>query len=485
MPRVLLLLAALLFPGTLCAFWPVSWELDGATHFLGPLVSYENDGGAKHFTVRPLLSSYDPPHDYTLLFPLGKGTEEKSYFFPFYSRHKGERDHDFSLFPFFYGETEEGKSYGGVFPFYGKFYNRFKRDEIGFFLWPLYGYSRGDDATRTNVLWPLFSFYSGHQEGFKIGPLYGQRRWGDCVGSSGECRGLERESAFVLWPFFIKDSRGLDTDEPVRSLWAIPFYMQTESPHSSFHAVLWPFFTHSRVKDRTEVNAPWPVFSYISGGKEEGVGVWPLYSRYRKEKDETTHVLWPVYKGADKYRADDTKWTERRILLLNKYTDDNRGKFLNVWPFFEYRSAEENRNFYFPSLLPWRNKDYDRIVRPMITLYEYRRADEKVISNFLYGLYTSEKKGESRKWRFAFLVEVKRSPEGAGFQILSGLFGVDDTHIKVFYIPIRRAPDAAMAAEHDADAATVHDAAAVQGAGADDGDAETVAGIPEETTCRE
>ena len=122
--------------------------------------------------MRPLLSTYDSPRTYRFLFPLGKSTEEKSYFFPVYTRHKGEDGHDVGLFPFFWGESGE-KSYGGVFPVYGKLYNRYRRDEIGFFLWPLYGYSIGDGTTRTNVVWPLFSFYKGHQEGFKIGPLYG------------------------------------------------------------------------------------------------------------------------------------------------------------------------------------------------------------------------------------------------------------------------------------------------------------------------
>lgn len=439
MRRASLFLLALLFPGALFAFWPVDWELDGQRNFLGPLVSYENEAGATHLTVRPLLSSYDSPHDYTFLFPLGKSTGEKAYFVPLYTRHTSEDARDFSLFPFFWGETGEGRSYGGVFPFYGKLYNRFRRDEIGFFLWPLYGYSKGDGTTRTNVLWPFFSFYSGYQEGFKIGPLYGQRRWGN-----------ERESRFVLWPFFIKDTKGLDTDEPVRSVWAIPFYMQTKSPRSSFYAVLWPFFTYSRVGDRTEVKAPWPVFSYTSGGQESGSSMWPVYAHYRSGKDETTYVLWPIYKGADRYPSEGKRWTEKRILLLNKYTDDDRGEFLNVWPFFEYRSAEAEEDFFFPSVLPWRNKDFDRIVRPLLTLYEYRRAGDRTVSNLLYGLYTKEQKGERWKRRFAFLFEIRREPEGMGFEFLSGLFAVDRERVRVFYIPVKRVGSTARAEGQEA-----------------------------------
>ena len=186
-----------------------------------------------HVTLRPLLSSYDSPDNYTFLFPLGKSTEEKSYFVPFYMRHSGVGEHDTTLFPVFWGETGE-RSYGGVFPFYGRLYNRFRRDEIGFFLWPLYSYSNSDGSTRTNVLWPFFSFYSGYQEGFKIGPLYGQRRWGD-----------ERKATFVLWPFFIKDEKVPQYGQPDQQCSGrCPSTCRRSPPGPSFYAVLWPFFTY-------------------------------------------------------------------------------------------------------------------------------------------------------------------------------------------------------------------------------------------------
>jgi hypothetical protein len=428
MRRAVLIALLLLLPGSsLFAFWPISWELDGQKNFLGPLISYEEEGEQSHVTVRPFLSSYDSPDDYTLLFPLGKSTPEKSYFVPFYMRHAGECEHDTALFPFFWGETADGRSYGGVFPFYGKLYDRFRRDEMGFFLWPLYGYSVGDSTTKTDFLWPFFSFYHGHEEGFKLGPLYGQRHWGD-----------ERKSSFVLWPFFIKDEKFMNTDNPTKSVWAIPFYMQTESPKASFHAVLWPFFTWAKVQERREVKAPWPIFSYTSGQKEQGFSIWPVYSHDRTGADEVTYVLWPIYKEWERHPGDDT-WSETRILLLDRYTIDDRGTFFNIWPFFEYRSDQKDeQTFFFPSLLPWRNNDFDRIMRPLLTLYEYRKTGEKTVSNLLYGLYTKEEEGETWKRRLAFLFEVKREKKGMGFQVLSGLFGVDSTRIKLFYIPIKR-----------------------------------------------
>ena len=242
----------------------------------------------------------------------------------------------------------------------------------------------------------------------------------------------------------------LDTDRPSGAIWAMPFYMQTKSPQSSFYAVLWPFFTYTKTNDRKEIKAPWPVFSYSSGKEEDAFGLWPLYSYSRTEKDEVTYVLWPIYKGTDRYPGDGRMWTEKRILLLDKYTVDDRGKYLNVWPLFEYRAAGESRDFFFPSLMPWRNAEFDRIVRPMLTLYEFRKTEDKVISNLLYGFYTKEQKGEAWKRRLAFLFEVKREPEGMGFQFLSGLFAIDHARVKLFYIPIDRGSDALQAATGEA-----------------------------------
>jgi hypothetical protein len=429
MIRVVLTLALFLFvPAWANAFWPVYWELDGQKNVLGPLFSYDEEGGETHVTVRPFLSSYDSPDSYSFVFPLGKSTAEKAYFVPLYSRHTASVEkHDVSLFPFFWGRDSD-RSYGGVFPFYGKLYHRYRRDEIGFVMWPLYAYSTGDGITRTNVVWPLFSFYSGNEEGFKLGPLYGQRQIGE-----------DRRSMFVMWPFFIKDEKGLTTDQPMKSTWAVPFYLHSESPQSEYYGVLWPFFTYSRVRDRVEVNAPWPFFSYTNGEEEQkkGLTLWPIYSHSKSEKDDVTYVLWPLYKGTE-HHPGDAVWTESRILLLNRYISDDRGTFLNVWPFFEYRASDADKDFFFPSVLPWRDKGFDRIIRPLITFYEFRRKDDKIVSNFLYGLYTKEQKGEYWRRRLAFLFEAKKDERGVGFQVLSGLFGIDREAVKLFFVPIKR-----------------------------------------------
>jgi hypothetical protein len=428
MARVVLFFLILFFPASSFAFWPVYWEFDGKKNVLGPLFTYEEEKDDTHITARPVLSSYDSPGTFDIIYPLGKRTEDHAYFVPFYSRHTiSEEKQDVSLFTMFWGRDSD-RSYGGVFPFYGKLYNGYGKDEIGFTMWPFYSYTVNKETTRTDMLWPFLSFYSGYEDGFKMWPLFGKRKIGD-----------DRKSMFVLWPFFIRDDKGLATDEPMKSTWFVPFYMHSESPHSEFYGVLWPFFTYARVRDKFEVNAPWPFFTYSNWEKEKkkSVSFWPLYSHSQDDKDETTNVLWPLYKKAQRH-VGDSIWTEKRILLLNKYAVDDRGTFLNVWPFFEYRALGENQTFFFPSIMPFRDKGFDRIMRPLITLFELYKKEDSVVTSFLYGFYTKEQKGDSWRRRLAFLVEVKKEPDGTGFQLLSGLFGMDSKTVKILFIPFAR-----------------------------------------------
>ena len=107
----------------------------------------------------------------------------------------------------------KARSYGGVFPLYGKLYNRFRRDEIGFFLWPLYSYSNvGRDDEDERSLAALLLLQRASRKASSWVPSTAGGGWG---------RG--GASSFVLWPFFIKDEKGLDTDNPKKSLWAVPF----------------------------------------------------------------------------------------------------------------------------------------------------------------------------------------------------------------------------------------------------------------------
>lgn len=221
--------------------------------------------------------------------------------------------------------------------------------------------------------------------------------------------------------------------------WAFPFYLSTTSRTTVQKSVLFPFFSYYKSPERESLDAPWPFYFYTKGEEENAFGIWPPYTRKTRGKDNTYTYLWPIYRDSEWY-IKDRRYVDKRLLIyLGRYVDDDRGEFAHFWPFFEYRDSKEKTDFYFPSLLPFRNEKFDRIVKPLITLYQYRREGSLRTSNFVYGFYTKEESGEGWKRRLAFLFELKKEPAGYGFELLSGLFAMDPHRVKLLFIPIKRA----------------------------------------------
>lgn len=410
------------------ALWPLWWRLGDEINFLGPIASYEQKEGQDEVTIRPLLFSYlsGDKGECAFPYPLGRWSEEKSYLVPLFLSTKSENSSTFSLLLFFYGKAKE-KHYGGFFPFYGNLYDRFGEDEIHFYAWPLYASSSAHGATRKDILWPFFSVYGGDDSGLKVWPLFGNR-----TKKNGDSK------SFFLWPIFFKIDRDMDIGEPKHSFWAFPFYLQTITPTYNQYSFLWPFFGYYRSHEEKRLSLLYPLFSTTRGEQEQSTTVFPFYSSARAKESSNFYVLWPLYRESERL-AVGRRWIERRVLLFgSKYLEDDRGTFFNIWPFFEYRGGAEETDFFFPSILPYRNEQFDRIIRPLITLYQYTRKGESSTTNLLYGFYTKEKKGNSWKRRLAFLCEIKKDGEGIGFEVLSGLFGFDNRQFKLLFVPIKR-----------------------------------------------
>jgi hypothetical protein len=411
-----------------CAFWPVSWEFNGEKRFLGPLVSYHNKDDSEHFTFRPLLSSYDSNEGgiYNFLYPLGHARKDHSYFIPFYRSKQLDEDYDTSLTLFFWGKSKKQGSYGGVFPLYGKLYDRYAKDEMGFLLWPLYSYTKSDNGTRRNFVWPIFTLYEGAETGFKDFPLYGERK----------VEGV-KESKFFLWPAFISEKRNLDTDEPIDTFYAFPFYLQSTSKSMTAFDVMWPLFSYLKTDSKKEWGLFAKLYSVTEGEQNNGYSFFPFISYEKKDRDYRLNILGPFYRETEWYVREE-KFLQRRVAVINRYLEEKEKTFLNVWPLFEYSSEKEDYSFLFPSFLPFRIEEFDRIIKPLYTLIEHRKDDGKTMTSLLYGFYTQESKGENWKTRFAFLFEMKKDKGSIGFEVFSGLFGFDKDYVKIFFIPIKR-----------------------------------------------
>jgi hypothetical protein len=122
--------------------------------------------------------------------------------------------------PSLQGKTAHNETYGGIFPIYGIYKERFGAKEISFFLWPLYSKVSYDNYTAYNIIWPFIRVAksTNNQDktygGFKFWPFYGHFKEG------------EEERKFILWPFYISYDYQDDTGNFVKRRYFFPFYMK-------------------------------------------------------------------------------------------------------------------------------------------------------------------------------------------------------------------------------------------------------------------
>lgn len=424
-------------------------ELDA----LGPFFTFKSKPGEEEYGFRPFFYVRGKKEDYfkeiDYLYPLGKyrkTDKEKVFrFVPLFSSHKDVTDgsSDFGFFPVFWGTDEEGDSYGGLFPIYGRLNHRFRKDQIRFVLWPVYSDSREGDSRTYNVLWPIFSYTEGTGEsGVAIWPLYGHQ----------EKEG-EYSKYFALWPIFFSHKTDLDTDNPKRFTAVFPLFANSGSPEKDSMSFLWPLFNYADDKRNNykQWDIPWPIFHYGKGEELKSSRLFPFYGHKRKPDSKTGFFLWPIYTYS-KEILEDYEDTTYRFLLINKYRKKvwkgrfNDAKSVRIWPLFYYNRKKDGiMKFSFPELIPVEDEGFERNWAPLFRLYEYNRdSRDNMESRFLWGLYI-HKKGDSREsFEVTFLISYEKEEEKVCFSILKGLFeyrrveGVNS--FKILYFPWRITP---------------------------------------------
>jgi hypothetical protein len=236
-----------------------------------------------------------------------------------------------------------------------------------FFLWPLYSDSRQGESRAYSFLWPIFTYYGGDREGFKIWPLGGYDR-----------KENDYRKTFFLWPIFDFEKRYLNTDEPQDINMAWPLYVSFSTSKQVYRSTLWPLFayTYDDYYSYTQWDFPWPFFQWGKGENRSLFRIFPIYSRYYWGGLESGYILFPVYwyshTDDDEYRH-----VTDRYLLLSKdevevwKKEDQQERRLRVWPFFYYRQEKEGNVFlYWPCIVPVDFEGFERNWIPLTTLYE-------------------------------------------------------------------------------------------------------------------
>jgi hypothetical protein len=440
-------------------FWPLfqyssdpiegEKEIDG----LGPFFLWKKDLHRSEWAIRPLLywtkDQNIPLLRLEFIYPFGKYQakegEKRGYLAPLslYRREElgGQRRWDFQFFPFFIGETVKGEDYFGLFPFFGTLLDRYGKEEIRFYLWPLYEESTSEGARTTNLLWPFFSFTEGEKKrGYRFWPFYGQR---EEVGLS--------QTEFIMWPIYLKQRKGMDTDDPIDQWMLFPFYVSKESKRFQSKTYLWPFFSHAR--DRftgfEQWDLPFPFLQSLKGENLRGIRIFPFFGYKVKEGEaRRAFIFYPLYQ-VEEDQMGNVREKTTRILLLSRIhksrvdQDVKSERSLRIWPLFEYERGETGYSrISFFYLLPFKDEGFDRSWFPLFRVFDWEKDPQGGIStNLLWGFYKRMKKEATDSWEVAHLVGLKRGEGWKRLFFLKGLFQYRSDErtadVRLFYAPFR------------------------------------------------
>ena len=420
--------------------------------FLGPLF-YEKHGTENNQTYtqrsfRPIITIYRTEDNSTatteLLFPLltyhRTGKEYRVQIgqligFSGGSSQTGGDENRTTLFPFYFARRsgDPERDYTALIPFYGTIKNRFLRDEINFFMLPLFLHSRKNDGTQTwNYMVPFFHVRKGKNlKGWQAWPLIGREE--KTIGPEGPGEKGGHRWLFLAWPFYHDSEKGIGTENHSKFNALLPLYAIRRSPKSELTSVLWPFFNKSidKEKDYTEHSAPWPFWVYGKGPDRDKLRVWPLYGRDRTKTSNKEFYLGPLYQTSELNTDKILRQRWRVMVRLYQHTYEERKKTGEVkerrdlWPLFTHVRDGDSRRLRLISpiepLLSGNRKGIERNYSPLFALWhsEENVATGRASRSFLFNLYRGERTPEAKKCSLLFgLVRYKKDEEGKEWRLL-------------------------------------------------------------------
>jgi hypothetical protein len=410
---------------------------------LGPLFSRQRTGATSLYTIAPLFYylSEGGAIEAEFLYPFGQyksGAGDTRFNIIPLSSYRNDALPDgassWQFFPLYGGRTSKGESYGGVFPFYGTYKERFGRDRGVFCLWPLYASSVTEDTYRYSLLWPFFSYATGGEEALTFWPFGGK------IVKSGVY-----EKYFALWPSIHYQRLKLDTENPQTINSVLPFYAWETSNTHSRKSVLYPFFTHYHQDQGNydQWDTPWPFIVRGRGDNYSLQSYFPFYY-HRQEADKSRFaIFWWLYD----HRIDNSggTWEQSyRYLLFSTYTTeiDAKGDWREknrLWPLYFSTSRPGFSHFHAPELIFMQSPGFDRLFGPWVYLWSQDRQDTYRQGKAFWGMYRWQEDTDYSLWELSFLAGRETTATTSKFRLLSGLvtWERDGVHrrLKLLYLP--------------------------------------------------
>ncbi|MGO8699818.1 MAG: hypothetical protein ACLQVY_19120 [Limisphaerales bacterium] len=348
-----------------------------------------------------------------------------------------EQTRRFTVFPFYFRQSSSNTdlNYTAVAPFYGHLRNRLFRDDIQFFLFPLFSETRKKDRVVDNYLYPIFDRRHGNQmSGWQVWPLIGTERKTPLPETEQAVPDTEggHENFFLLWPFYFNNRSGLGTTNASANRTWVPFFSWTRSPPRDETSYGWPFgycVIHDRAKDYREYDVLWPLFVQARGSKTVH-RYFPFYSRAHNQDLESDFYAWPIYKF-NRLESPPLERRRTRILFFvysdtieeNKQTKHNKRR-IDFWPFFSYHGDPDgNRQWqalavlepFFPN-----NRSIPREYSQVWSLWRAERNSQTDVSSesLLWNLYRHEETPHSKKTSLFFgLFQYQSTPDGGSWRV--------------------------------------------------------------------
>jgi hypothetical protein len=393
--------------------WPLytadarPWAGTREARALATLAAFYERDRERGFALRPWLSFRETREvdRWDVLFPLAArertGEQDESWLFllghrktradsPRYESHLGIG---------FRGRTEGGETYGGVFPFYGRFRERLGFDTIRFALFPLFARGERGDYRETHVLWPLFSFGRGDGRALlRVWPLFGFDR------AEGRY-----DRSFWLWPFVHVRREHLSSPRPERVFWVLPLYGRRDVGSWQTRFFLFPLWIRQRDVARPGVGSLdllWPIWS--SSRDREGNefhALRPLFAR--RETNDSLRETWLLgLFGRTRVQAPDLEERIWQLLWAGRVGFRREAglerRHADLWPLLRAGASvdaegTERAFLRVPYLLPMRGLEPDGWQRHWNALFE---------------IYTRRAEGDERRSDLFFgLLETRESPD--------------------------------------------------------------------------
>ncbi len=337
--------------------------------------------------------------------------------------------YEFALFPFYFqGRGFDRKPYLAVVPFGGVLRDFLGWDETWFVLFPLTMYNRTNQTETRSWLWPFVSYtWGGGHDRFRVLPFYGITRFR-----------MDYEKRFILWPVWSSVKYNYPKSSGSGYI-LFPLVGHLKLSNQETWMVVPPLTRFSKGAKKSEVNCPWPLFQWSSGTVNR-LYFWPFWGSKTMEGNDSSFVLWPLYRQARRYGALEERF---RIMLmpLLYYTSEHKpsreapgqmdlvSRSLKVWPLFSSQSAPDRFQLRVLSLFPFMDYKYiERNYAPLWTLYSHASCGSLKEDELLWGLFRWRRAADGPKHLSLFpLFEVDRKGGGAGgsWSLLKGLAGYE------------------------------------------------------------